>query len=106
MWYFLNKFKDMQLKNGILKINIELHRSSCVSPFYAEILKAWGMIANNRRYTPETQKEIVHEPLFRNPFIVNGKQSIYFNNFVNAGVLKVKDILYEVIPGLLPTDAI
>lgn len=53
-------------------------------------------------YTPETRAQILEQPLFLDPLLV----SRWNRQLYEAGISKVKDLLYEVKDGFLPTQAI
>jgi len=106
MLYNLNKYRDFKLGYGIFKINIDRSKCSNLPPFYAEILKSWALVANNNRCRPTTPEAIMQEPLFCNQFVSHNDKMLLFQDFVSANVVKVKDLSYEFVPGLLPSAAV
>lgn len=67
---------------------------------------------NKRHQIPFVPREntlvtdILNEPLFLNEEITLRNEIIFFKDWIAAGVIKISDICYEVVPGFLPVRAI
>ena len=59
-----------------------------------------------RTDSPESITDIFNEPLFLNPAIITADKPLIFTDWVAAGITRIRDICYEVIPGFLPMSAI
>ena len=57
-------------------------------------------------YIPTIVTDILNEPLFVNKEITLHNELLFFKNWIAAGVIKISDICYEVVPGFLPVGAI
>ena len=77
--------------------------------FHKELLLAWQQYKHllTRTHIPDNVQSILAEPLIQNELIsANGELVSVFDDWVTAGVIQVKDICYEVVPGFLPTNAV
>ena len=59
-----------------------------------------------RTEPPESVTDIFNEPLFLNPAITTAYKPLIFTDWVAAGITRIRDICYEVIPGFLPMSTI
>lgn len=59
--------------------------------FYRDALIIWQMI---NQHTPENEEQILNEILWNNRFIEVEGFSVYYNNWYNAGVIRIKDIQF------------
>lgn len=76
-------------------------------PYYREILLAWKRITQGQFCRPITRKEILLQPLFQNPLICDDQDKTFFNrNFIDGGIIRVGDLMYEIIPTHLPAEAV
>ena len=76
--------------------------------FHRELLIAWckHKRLRTRIHIPEKLPNILNEPLFHNDLITVKTQPLAYSDWMAAGIIQVKDICYEVIPGYLPTRAV
>ncbi|ESO84709.1 hypothetical protein LOTGIDRAFT_176104 [Lottia gigantea] len=70
------------------------------------MLKAWRDLRAQGVFIPEYINDILNQPIFDNPFIIHNAKSFYFQNYVNVGLIKVCDLCYNILPGILPYEAI
>lgn len=92
-----------------LALNYSLQRIDRDIPsFHKELLTAWHQHKDYhmRTESPESVTDILNEPLFLNPAITTADKPLIFTDWVAAGITRIKDICYEVIPGFLPMSAI
>ena len=106
MTEFLCKYMNMNLSYNIFNIVYDESALEKINPFYAEVLSAWDMVTNRKRFFPLDQNQILDQPLFHNPFINYKGKLLCFDSFIDSGVITLADITYEVIPGFLPLGAI
>ena len=59
-----------------------------------------------RTGSTESATAILKEPLFLNPEIITEDKPLIFTDWIAAGITRIRDICYEVIPGYLPVSAI
>lgn len=74
--------------------------------FYKEVFLAWGEFLPQIEYTCTHKDNIFNQPVFLNPKIESDGKVLYNKLFMKAGLILVKDFLYEVIPGFLRGQAI
>ena len=92
-----------------LALNYSLQRIDRDIPsFHKELLTAWHRHKDlhMRTESPESVTDIFNEPLFLNPAITTADKPLIFTDWVAAGITRIRDICYEVIPGFLPMSAI
>ena len=79
-----------------------------IPSFHKELLTAWHQLKDHHMRTrpPESITDILNEPLFLNPAITIEDKPLIFTDWIAAGITRIKDICYEVIPGFLPISAI
>ena len=106
--YFL-RISNMRLGTMSLALNYSLQRIDRDIPsFHKELLTAWHRHKDLhiRTESPDSITDILNEPLFLNPAITTADKPLIFNDWVAAGITRIRDICYEVIPGFLPVSAI
>ena len=82
---------------------------SLLADFYKYLLFAWENLTQDTRCALANTAHILTEPLFDNRFIVNSRNNqkhIFFENWCAARILAVHQITYEVIPKIMPAEAI
>src|SRR4029434_11125259 len=84
--YFLNK--KFEMGSSVLWMN-----------FYREVLRAWGDFREEIDFKPEGRDEILNQPLFLNPNLNRG--NFYVKRWFDAGFRTIRDLSYEIKPGLL-----
>ena len=92
-----------------LALNYSLQRIDRDIPsFHKELLTVWYRYKDlhMRTESPESVTDIFNEPLFLNPAITTADKPLIFTDWVSAGITRIRDICYEVIPGFLPMSAI
>jgi len=106
MEYFLNKCGDFNLGDNILWMKTKEWMTVGLPKFYGEVLRAWGKFLVNVRYNLQGRESVLNQPLFLNTGILNQGKEIYFRKWLEAGIVKVRDVLYEYKEGFLPIQYI
>lgn len=75
-----------------------------VPEFYREVLRAWGSFLETLDLEPVGTEAILNQPLFFNPNLNIGGGD-FWTVWFKGGFRKIRDLLYEVRPGLLPLEA-
>lgn len=104
--YFLNKCGNFNLGDSILWMKTKNWMAERVPDFYKELLRAWGKFLNNVHFKPLGRENILNQPLFLNNCILNQGREICLKKWWVAGIVKVRDILYEFKEGFLPVQCI
>lgn len=72
-----------------------------IPDFYREVLKAWVEFGNVLKFIPVGREALLNQPLFLNKnFKIEGR--VLMKTWFNAGFRKIRDLFYEIRPGLLP----
>ena len=81
---------------------------SNVPAFHKELLCAWinHKCYHERTDVPDYLSDIFAAPLFRNKLINVNNTPLFFRDWVSCGLVRVKDICYEAVPGFLPDKAV
>ena len=106
--YFL-RISNLRLGTMSLVLDYSLQRIDREIPsFHKELLTAWHRHKDHhvRTRAPESVADILNEPLFLNPEISTEEKPLFFTDWIAAGIVRIRDICYEVIPGFLPMSAI
>ena len=108
MLYNLNKYKDMSLGIDLLNARIYKPGLRIFRRFYRDILDTWFSLQGQRAHPPATRGDVLREPLFHNRHISHSitKLPLFSPEFIRAGLVRVSDIAYSVIPGFLPPLAV
>lgn len=65
------------------------------------MLEAWGKFIERIQFDCNNVEQIWEQPLFLNPKIKNNNKVIYNKDLWDAGFRKIKDVVYELVPGFL-----
>ncbi|CAG2235175.1 unnamed protein product [Mytilus edulis] len=103
--YFISKVLNMKLAEDIVFMSLKDKYMSCIPVIYKEMLKSFCFIRENVSFD-YTVENIYNQPLFCNSEILICGKTILWNDFIEAGIIQLKDICYEVKPGFLPLNAI
>ena len=107
MLYFLNHYANMQLGLSIFQICCVRKCLVGIHPFYCELLVSWGRLTCGRFSMPLTRSDILFLPIFHNPLICNESgESLFIADFIDGGIVRISDLMYEVIPNQLPAEAV
>ena len=81
---------------------------SNVPAFHKELLCAWinHKCYHERTDVPGSLSDIFVEPLFRNKVINVNNKPLFVRDWVSCGLVRVKDICYEPVPGFLAVKAV
>ena len=79
-----------------------------IPAFHKELLSAWVKheLCRLRTNVPTMATDILNEPLSLNRHITLHDEVLFFKDWIAAGVIKISDICYEVVPGFLPVRAV
>ncbi|CAC5423454.1 unnamed protein product [Mytilus coruscus] len=72
---------------------------------YQEMIQAYYSLKSEVEFDIEIQ-HIYENPIFCNPVISNNGRALLYSEFINSGIVQIKDICYEFIPGFLSKDSI
>ncbi|KAL7375280.1 hypothetical protein ABVT39_014699 [Epinephelus coioides] len=87
----------MKLKKGMLNE---------VSDFYKEVLGSWGEFVKCVQYECKNVKQVWEQPVFLNPKITWEGDTLYNMLMWRAGFRKVRDLVYEYVPGFMRAQVI
>ena len=93
--YFLSNVSNLNYDVQLFLLDGEFQYRN-IPTFYQDIVKTWKCFESSRILNDELSiADVLEEPLFFNPLLVNPKtdEPFYFENFVTAGITKVKDII-------------
>lgn len=105
MKYALSKYANMGLCNQIFNMVIHKKYMTKMPAYYREVLEAWSKI-QDKLITEYDNEYIYSQPIFLNKNIKYFNKVLYYETFIEADIVKLSDITYEVIPGFLPVNAI
>ena len=106
--YFL-RISEMELGKLSLVLDYPLQRiDRGILAFHKELLSAWleQEPCRLRINVPTTVTDILSEPLFLNRQITLHNELLFLKDWIAAGIIRIRDICYEVVPGFLPVGAI
>ncbi len=105
MEFFLNKCGDFNMGDGILWMKTKIWMTEGLPVFYREIFSAWGKFLTKIECDPHGRENILNQPLFLdNKILKQGKEM--FKKWMEVGITRVRDVLYEFKEGFLPTQYI
>ena len=105
--YNLAKYKNMKLGKDVFRIIISKNHAKRLPQFYEEMLLAWKKISNEFYVIPRNANELLNQPLFDNPFIVDDlDNSIFLRECVENGILRIRDLIFVTSPGFRPIDEV
>ena len=105
----LNQYKQANLGKSVLKIFLNLHAARQLPIYYSKLLTAWDNFLQNKRCKPTNINQILTEPLFDNSFLTTGslvEKRLIFSQTGKNRINQIRHITYEVIPKMLPCEAI
>ena len=84
------------------------HIDNNLSTYHQELLRAWAKHQQHQTRTdlPTSYMDILQEALFKSNLILHNGTPIYYKNWIDAGLIQVRDLCYLAIPGLVPIPAI
>lgn len=103
--YFLNNTLKLNLDREYAFIKFPEKLIKQIPGVYREMLIVWNDIRQKSELFYDNES-IFRQPIFWNPKITFKDKVICFNFFIKAGITQIKDLTYEVIPGLLPLNAV
>ena len=96
--YFFSKIESMNLGIEILFCDIPDKNLQGIPEFYKTMLKSLNYIRENVEIDVDSEN-VFHIPLFFNPVIKHKDRLLFFKPFIEAGIVKIKDIAFECKPG-------
>ena len=107
MLYFLNHYENMQLGESIFLITPRRTSMCNLNPYYREMLLAWARLTNGLFQGPFSRDEMLFQPIFHNPLIADVNEiSLHNRQFIDGGIIRVSDLMYEILPSRLPANAV
>lgn len=77
-----------------------------VPAFYQEVFRAWAEFLPQVSYECDSIGVILNLPVFMNPLLKSEGKILESKVLMRAGMIRVRDFRYEVVPGFLPDQAI
>ncbi|CAC5397686.1 unnamed protein product [Mytilus coruscus] len=103
--YFISKIFNTKLAEEIVFMSLKDKYLSCIPVIYKEMLQSFCFTRENVSFD-YTVENIYNQPLFCNSEVLICGKTILWNDFIEAGIIQLKDICYEVKPGFLPQNTI
>ena len=104
--YFISKIENMNLQHNIVYARFNSKQLNNLPLFYQEMLNAFYALQSTIEFNIESQMDVFEIPIFCNPLMTHKNKSLLFHEFLKSGIILIKHICYEVIPGFLPKNAI
>lgn len=105
MAHYLQKCGGLNVGQEVLLMKLKPRMITGMPGFYREVLEAWGSILKHVTTLPGGRDQLLEQPLFLNPLVTENGRPLFNKLFIAAGVIKIKDVLYEVKTGFLPEQA-
>ena len=103
---YLRKIGNLQLDYEVFTLKLNKENITCLPTFYQCMLNAFKAIQDDVLFNYD-YTFIYNQSLFLNDNITNEKgKPLYWKHFISAGIVQLKNICYEVKPGLLPVHAV
>lgn len=106
MGFYLNKCGNFKLGDNILWMKLKNWMLEGIPGFYQEVLSAWRLFLTEVDFNPKGREVVLNQPLFLNGKIKLQEQDIYFRKWMQVGILKIRDVLWEYKEGFLPLQVI
>lgn len=106
MTYHLSQYQSLNLNEEIFYVQPNRKEIMEMSNYYKDIMIAFSEIYSHVVIDPVTKKDIQKQPLFDNhnfDLEIPPKIKFYFQS---TKIVTIEDIIYDVIPGFFPTQAI
>lgn len=103
--YFISKVYNFDITESIVYAHLSSSQVKHLPMFYQEMLQAFYRIKSRIKFEIKIQ-HVYNNPIFRNPAITHNEKMLLFPNFVHAGLIQIKHLCYEVVPGFLRPNAI
>ena len=103
----MNQFQNLNLGADLLNAKVNAGVKA-LPPFYRNILDMWFSFKGTRSSSPQT-RDVMAEPIFFNRQILDTDTGLPLKAppiYVEHGLVRVTDISYSVVPGLLPDAAV
>lgn len=106
MSYNLSRYKSLKLTGEILYLNLEKTEIKKLTDYYQEVLQAYDQICSHVLIEPISKSDIQNQPLFNNHNYDVKIAKEFKHIFEMSTIITIADIIYDVIPGFFPTEAI
>ena len=108
--YFTDKHDKFSYGKNIFATKPSRNKLSKVPLFHRSLINTWQELGGHRQFDPRTasHKTVMDEFIFNNNFILDkdSRKPLFFPVWVERGVLRLRDICYEVVPGFLSPQAV
>lgn len=104
MEFYLRKCGNLEVGSDLLWMSLKYFMTDGMPCFYRELLGAWGEFLERVYVLPRGRKQLLGQPLFLNRNITNDGGPLFFRKWWDGGIRQVRDLLYEVKEGFLPTQ--
>ena len=106
--YNFDKYFNLNLGLDILNIKAYKPGFKSLPKFYRTLLDTWFLLRGQRACSPKTRGDILMEPILYSHQIRDPVTHLpfWYPECARANIVRLSDISYVVIPGLLPLDAI
>lgn len=104
--HYLTKYGGFNMGEELFRTIIVKKDYMKLPNFCQEMLQAWQDLSNIRKQCVENYIDVLEQPICRNPAIKFNGKMLDLPILMISGILKIKDILYEYVPGFLPLNAI
>lgn len=104
--FFAKKCINSEKQYSILFMKLPKSILKCVPQYYQEILLSWHEFTKHGYVEINDWYNIVNQPIFHNPKISINNKPLTSEHLERAGITTLKDIIYEYVPGFLPSMAI
>lgn len=105
MKHFLRKIGNMKLDIECLCMDLCKKDLKVLPIVYQEIMQAWLYLKASVDIEM-TSVNVFNQPIFLNADLKLQGKTLLWSNFIDAGIVQLKHITYEVIPGFLPFNAV
>ncbi len=106
MCFYLNKCGNFKLGDNILWMKLKNEMLEGIPGFYQEVLSAWKLFLTEVDFNPKGREAVLNQPLFLNGKIKIQERDIYFKKWLQVGIIKIRDVLFEYKEGFLPLQVI
>ncbi|CAC5366469.1 unnamed protein product [Mytilus coruscus] len=103
--YFITKIENMDLTQNIVFTYLNSKHLKHLPLHYQEMFNAYYRIKSKLKFEIEIQ-HVYDNPIFCNPNIKLNDKMLLFEKFIHTGLIQIKDICYEVIPGFFTSGSI
>jgi len=89
--YFLENFDNSFKGKNVITTNLKNVKNDKIPLFYQDIVNTWQQL-HFKRLIPGERGLLLEEFLFSNPLFIKNGESLYFFNWIQKGIMKIKHI--------------